>query len=1378
MSEQPEPTEKAETEQQARAEMADPIEGEAVSEDMNSTDSLAQVPVIGIGASAGGLEAIKDLLSATPVDTGACFVFVQHLDPGHKSMLTELLSRCTEMPVRQAEHGMDIEANTVVIIRPNTTLTIHNGALHVEQPAPPRTHRTPIDTFFQSLAADQGDRAIAIVLSGTGSDGTQGLKTVKETGGFTLIQDPRTAKYDSMPRNAEATGLVDQVLSPAEIPACLVEYLEHVRDEAGQGALDQSRREVREEIAKICGLLKVATGHNFRGYKEPTFLRRVQRRMQVLRLASIVEYEKRLRSDPKELRQLFRELLVSVTGFFRDAKAFDALDREVLAKLIERKEDGDAVRVWVAGCATGEEAYSIAMSLKDRIDRSGKSLRVQVFATDIDETALEVARRARYPDSISAYVPEPFTKRFFRVVGGEYQVSEEIRQFCIFSTQSLIKDPPFGRLDLISCRNVLIYLKSELQHRVIPVFHYALRSDAFLFLGPSESLSRHTNLFHIVDKKWRIFQRRETLDRPQIQFPLIELVAGADERKDGGGAESAGKAKREALVSVAERAMLEELGPAFAIITESRELIYTGGRVEPYLQLPRGTPSLEILNMVHESLRMDVRALLHRAITEQNEVVRDNVSIERPDGRHRLRLKCRPLGQDRNAPHNYLVVFYDLGPALADVPFASDGVDATGQVVALETELRTTKEYLQTTTEELESSNEELKSANEELMSMNEELQSSNEELETSKEELQSVNEELETVNAELASKVEELGRSNADLQNLLESTQIATLFLDRGMRVRSFTPVAKEVFHLIESDLGRTISDITARVEDVDLSAEAEQVFRTLAPVERELKVRDGDAIFMMRILPYRTVGEVIDGVVATFVNVTRLKKAQAEIDSLNHRLNSKVNDLQAVLELAPIGIAFADDPACSQIEVNRYGASIMHSPRKARPAGDPAAGYRIMRDGNEMAAEDLPLQVAWRTGQPVKDFRATLVRANGEGFELLMSAAPILDDDGTVRRVVGVYDDVSGLVSAQAAAETRAAQQDFVATIGSRSLRGVTGDELPTMMAKEVARLIGAEFARFLIYQPEQTNFRVSSAFGLEPEDGAVVSADQHSLGGYTLCADAPVIIENMAEEKRFTIDAHLRDAGAKSGIAVVIGDPKHACGVIDAYTRTSHRFSADDIKFLQSVGNVIAATLQRDAWLGHQQLLMNELRHRVKNLLATVQAIASLSFRQKLSSPEIVKSFIARLNALARAHDLQFRSNWKEVAFAELIQRQTEPYDSTGTRIELHGRSDVRLPPELAIDMAMAIHELATNAAKHGALSKQGGKVDVTWRTELRGDEEVIVLDWAESGGPEVESKGGDGVGAKLLDTIAKRSVFQIDRSFERDGLRCRIDIGVNS
>lgn len=1063
-------------------------------ENVSLNTNANAVPVVAIGASAGGLDALRELLSSVPGDAGAAYVVIQHLDPSHKSMLTDILGRASELVVKVAEDGAKLEPDTIYVIPEDATLRLRDGRLSVEHPAPPRVRRTPIDTFISSLAAEMGERGIAVILSGTGSDGTQGVRELKEAGGLVLAQDPDEAAYDSMPRNAIATGLTDKAASAKEIPRIIVDYLEHLR-EGGDDEIIK-RADFRQVVARLCQHLKMATGHDFREYKEPTLLRRVRRRMQVLRLEDIDAYAQLLKEDRAEAGQLFRELLIGVTSFFRDPDAYEALDRAV-DKMLEHKSRGDAVRIWVPGCATGEEAYSIAMLLLDKLEMRVEKFPVQIFATDIDENALAIARRGFYPESIAAYVPERLLKRYFRVKRKEYQISEEIRELCIFSTQSLIKDPPFSRLDLLSCRNLMIYLKPELQNRLVPVFHYALRPDGILLLGPSESITGHEQLFQPLDKKWRVFRRRRQEHEGEPRFPLMALMGDYREREAQ--PSPAPRREREGMVELVHKLLLEEIGPGFVIVGPNRELLYSGGRIGQYLEMPLGTPSLDLINVVCADLKMDVRALWHRVTTDQKEASRENVVMDTREGRRRIRITSRPLQEDPNGNLNFLFLFEDLGLVVQDNGSAARAEDA--DMEALEAELRSTKEYLQTTTEELESSNEELKSANEELMSMNEELQSSNEELETSKEELQSINEELETVNAELSSKVEELAEANADLENFLQSTNIATLFLDRSSRIRRFTPKAQELFHLIQSDIGRPISDITSRVADIDVAREVEAVLENLRHLEKEVRLANDDHSFIMRLLPYRSTGNVIEGVVVTFVDITNLKQAQGEIHGLNRRLQAQVDDLEALLDLVPIGIVFADDPECSRIQLNRFAQELMGQGKATAPPGWPEDGYRVQVDGQDVPPEELPLQKAWRTREPVDDFQARFLGDDGRDFQLLMSAVPIFGADGRVRRTIGVISDISDLVEREKEAALRERRSGYVADIGRRSLAGADAAELIADAPERLAELLEADFAKVLIRRPGEEHLELRSSFGFDVPAGTEVEGGNNSQAGFTL-------------------------------------------------------------------------------------------------------------------------------------------------------------------------------------------------------------------------------------------------------------------------------------
>lgn len=836
----------------------------------------APCPVVGIGASAGGIEAFETFFSRMPADSGLAFVLVPHLDTRHQSAMTELIQRYTRMNVALIEDDMPVKPDHVYVIPPNATLGIRKGRLQIVSP---RRAAMTIDAFLRSLAEDQESNAIAIILSGSGSDGALGIKAIKEHGGLTMAQAGPNLRYDSMPVSATATGLVDIALPVEDMPAKLIEYVRQLGPRRSPRGQQTFQDEARKYLPNICTLLRSKTGHDFSRYKQSTFFRRLQRRMQVMQVTSVSSYLELLRKDAREVELLFRDLLIGVTQFFRDAHAFEALEREVIPKILANKSDHDPVRIWVPGCATGEEAYSIAIILREQMMRTDSMRKVLIFATDIDDQALEAARLGRYPHEIARHMSEDRLDRFFVREDHGYRVMKDIREMCIFSVHNLIKDAPFSKLDLISCRNLLIYLDATLQHRVTPLFHFALRNGGYLFLGPAENVS-NTRLFERIDAKARIFKARPTAqERPPLDLPL---AAGAQrpptlpERGPAGMEESL--ARRAARV-------MDAYSPAYVIVDDHYDILHFAGRTGKYVQPSPGTANLNLFNLLDMSLRTDVRALLSKAAATGQKVTLDHVLFQSNDDIKALNLIVEPIQAGDNAPRSYVIAFQEVGPVKPREKVKGETApDARKDetIAYLESELRATRERLQATIEELETSNEEMKASNEEFQSVNEELQSSNEELETSKEELQSVNEELETVNSELNSKVETLERAINDRKNLLESTQIATIFLDGALRIKSFTPVVTDIFHLIDADSGRPITDIAMRLHYGDLERDVRKVLRTLSRMEHELELADGSATYMMRILPYRTVDNVIDGVVITFVDITERKRNEAALARL----------------------------------------------------------------------------------------------------------------------------------------------------------------------------------------------------------------------------------------------------------------------------------------------------------------------------------------------------------------------------------------------------------------------------------------------------------------------------------------------------------------
>lgn len=956
-------------------------------------------PVVGIGASAGGIEALRTFFQHLPDDPGAAFVIVQHLDPHAPSLLAELLGRHTTLPVQQATNGQLLEPNQVYVTPPNALLTIAQGALHTTTPMP--ASRAPIDVLFRSLAEECGPCSIGIVLSGTGSDGTLGLRAIKEHGGMIMAQTLESARYDNMPRSAIALGFVDHILPVEELPVRLADYLAHLKKARPPEARPAPERPERpeqserpeqgvteEELRTIYTLLQHETGHDFSRYKRATVRRRIQRRMNVLQVTSLADYIALLGARPGERQALFDDLLIGVTLFFRDPEVFAALATEALPKILAGKGKQDLVRVWVPGCASGEEAYSIALLLRELTPPGGPSFKV--FATDIDVQALEVARRGVYPDCISEQVSRERLERYFTKENGSYRVGKELRELCLFSPHSLISDPPFSHLDLISCRNVLIYLEGDLQKTLFPLFHFALRPGGYLLLGPSESVNA-PELFKTIDKPHRLFQRLETL--APVTFPRVGPPSLM--RRHAELPRRAPLPTQQDATRTFERILLDRFAPAAVVVHASGDIVFVSGRTGRYLELAPGVANTNIIDMARRDLRPDLHRTLREAAKTRTEVVQHGLCLEDHGQVQRLNLIVRPLAEFGLREDLLLIVFQELGPALAVNHAEAAGLwPRTGDSLAeaLEGELRATKEHLQETISELERANEDFKSTNEELLATNEEMQAANEELQTSREELQSVNEELHTVNSELNLKVEELDKANSDLQNFFASAQIATVFVDHRLRIQKFSPAARDVFRLIDSDLGRPITDINALVESEDLEAEIGEVLHTLAPRVREVRRRDTELWYLRSIRPYRAADHVIGGVVLTYVDVTELKNAQERA----HRLAAIVESSEdAIIGLTP------------ELVISSWNRG---AERILGHAAHEALGRSIALIDLEGRPEGLePLCQRIRLGERIDPFRTSYVGRNGRRVQLVISLSPAIGKGGAFAGVSVIAHDVT---------------------------------------------------------------------------------------------------------------------------------------------------------------------------------------------------------------------------------------------------------------------------------------------------------------------------------------------------------------------------------
>ncbi|GLH70362.1 chemotaxis protein CheR [Geothrix rubra] len=899
------------------------------------------LPIVGIGASAGGLAAFEAFFSGMPAETdpGMAFVLVQHLAPDHASILTDLIRRCTRMQVFEVEDGMSVKPNCIYIIPPNKDMAFLHGTLQLMEPGAPRGQRLPIDFFFRSLAQDQRERAIGIVLSGTGSDGTMGVRAIKGEGGMVMAQNPGSTEYDGMPRSAIGTGLVDYELPPAEMAAQLIGYVAHAFGKPPRAA-SAAPPKSENALNKVFVLLRAQTGHDFSNYKPSTIQRRIERRMAIHQIDTMEGYLKYLHSTPTEGGALFRDLLIGVTSFFRDPAAFKALGEQVIPRILAGKSEGSPVRIWSAGCSTGEEAYSLAILLREGMDALKQSFPVQIFATDLDGQSIASARAGVFPASIATDLTPERLSRFFTAEpdGGYYRIHKAIRDMLVFSEQDLIKDPPFSKLDLISCRNLLIYMGGELQKKLIPLFHYALNPGGFLFQGTSETVGEFGDLFVVLDRKAKLYQRRDAAQGGHLAtLTRIHPTAVGMDTPLPHIAGSAGPSGKQPLRELAEQALLRQAVPAGALVNGRGDILYLHGRTGQYLELPPGEPGIHnILKMAREGLRRELTTALHQAVGSNAVVRRQGLTIRTNGGHVRVNLTASPVTNGPAAKSGvplYLIILDEPLPAEAAGlgPSPGDGGSSTeteARVEALKQELQAKEEYLKASNEELETANEELKSSNEEMQSVNEELQSTNEELETSKEELQSVNEELATVNSELQMKVADLTRANNDMNNLLAGTGIGTIFVDHQLRILRFTPAATRIINLILGDVGRPVGHIVSNLVGCEqLVADVQEVLDTLVTKEREVQTLDG-RWYTMRIQLYRTLDNVIEGAVLTFVDITDMKGIRAalqESESLFRELAGSLPQLLWMCRpdglydyLSPQWIEYAGIP-----ESHRLGSS-----------------------------------------------------------------------------------------------------------------------------------------------------------------------------------------------------------------------------------------------------------------------------------------------------------------------------------------------------------------------------------------------------------------------------------------------------------------------
>jgi two-component system CheB/CheR fusion protein len=1263
-------------------------------------------PIVGIGASAGGLEAFTELLRHLPSDTGMAFVLVQHLDPKHASVLPDLLAKSSSMPVGQVENRMVVKANHVYVIPPNTNMTVSKSVFHLEPRASDHGMHLPVDAFLSSLAADQKNRAVGVILSGTGSDGTAGLKAIKAEGGITIAQDKKSAKYDGMPASAVAAGCVDLVLPPDAIAGELVRIGRHpyVSATAAAKSLPESSGE-DENYRRLFVMLHSAIGVDFTHYKPNTIRRRIMRRMVLHKLDSLEDYVGFVRKNRGELQLLSQDMLINVTGFFREPESFALLSQKALPDIVKQHSADSPIRVWTPGCSTGEEVYSIAISVLEYLRDENIEIPIQIFGTDVSETALAKARQGIYPESISSDVSRERLRRWFNKTPHGYQVSSMIRERCVFAKHNVAQDPPFSKLDLLSCRNVLIYLDPLLQRRIFSLFHYALTPGGILILGSSESLACEPGLFVAVDKKHKLFRRSLAPNRAIVDWPVREQADGSAKPNVALGQKEWTSAD---IKKKAEEILLARYGPPGAVVNEDGLIIQFHGHTGLYLEPASGEASLNLLKMARPGLDLTLRSLLHEAIKTHATVRKNDVPLRANGDYREIAVTITPIPS--GAASHYLVTFEEKASRQAGGRKSAriaPAKSSSQRVAKLEEELAEAKQRLQAIIEDQEASNEELKSANEEIESSNEELRSTNEELETAKEELQSTNEELVTLNEELQVRNTELGRLYDDLGNLLASVNIPIVMLAPDMAIRRFTPYAEKIFNLAPADVGRSILDIRSNVDLADLEQLVQAVAADLTPIEREIRDRNGHW-YSMWIRPYKSMDNKIDGTVLAFSDIDDIKRSLDEAGAARDYAESIIETVrQPLLVLdSEWNVKTASHSFCQVFRIPRSEA--LGAPLAKLGGGEwDIPQLRAMLEATargEGAAEPLELEADFERAGP----------------KTLLLDARKIEQPGERHLILLAIEDITERVSASEARYRRLfeAAYDGILLIDGESGRIIdVNPALVALLGHPRLELLGATLWESPPFQENDLGRAIYLL--LQKKDSVYYGALQlpHRKGGRVDCA---VVGSVYREGGRKMIELNVRDI-------------------------TERRQAEERLK----------------ASLNEKETLLKELHHRVKNNLQVISSLLNLQ-AEHITDPKTLAIFSEsrnRVKSIALMHEVLHQS--KDLATIDMCEYvrslsgglfRTFGIDADRIRLKIDANG-VSLNVDQAFPCGLMLNELVTNSLKHAFPDGRKGQVQIALEVQDKSCKLTVADDGiglaGDGGFPETGT-----LGLQLVQTLAQQ------------------------